>query len=263
MANITAAQVKALRDATGAGMMDAKKALVEADGDREKAAVILRQKGLSKVATLEDRENNEGTVAIAVDGNVAAMVLLKAETDFAGKSEDFVELTQKLADAVLRDGEVGVESLKEELDNLRISKRENIEIGDVVRLEAADGNILDAYLHRQDGRGVNGVLIEVAGSDAETVHEIALHVAFAKPEALRRDEIDADKVEKARASFEELTRKEGKPEQAVPKIVEGRLNSWYGERVLPEQGVFGEKETVKERLGDAEIVRFHQLYVGA
>lgn len=263
MANITAAQVKALRDATGAGMMDAKKALVEADGDREKAAVILRQKGLSKVATLEDRENNEGTVAIAVDGNVAAMVLLKAETDFAGKSEDFVELTQKLADAVLRDGEVGVESLKEELDNLRISKRENIEIGDVVRLEAADGNILDAYLHRQDGRGVNGVLIEVAGSDAETVHEIALHVAFAKPEALRRDEIDADKVEKARASFEELTRKEGKPEQAVPKIVEGRLNSWYGERVLPEQGVFGEKETVQERLGDAEIVRFHQLYVGA
>lgn len=263
MANITAAQVKALRDATGAGMMDAKKALVEADGDREKAAVILRQKGLSKVATLEDRENNEGTVAIAVDGNVAAMVLLKAETDFAGKSEDFVELTQKLADAVLRDGEAGVESLKEELDNLRISKRENIEIGDVVRLEAADGNILDAYLHRQDGRGVNGVLIEVAGSDAETVHEIALHVAFAKPEALRRDEIDADKVEKARASFEELTRKEGKPEQAVPKIVEGRLNSWYGERVLPEQGVFGEKETVKERLGDAEIVRFHQLYVGA
>lgn len=263
MAAITAAEVKSLRDATGAGMMDAKKALVEADGDREKAAVILRQKGLSKVATLEDRENNEGTVAIATDGNLAAMVLLKSETDFAGKSEDFIELTQKLADAVLRDGEAGVASLQDELDNLRISKRENIEIGDVVRVEATDGNVLDAYLHRQDGRGVNGVIIEVSGSDPETVHEIALHVAFAKPEALTRDEIDADKVAKARASFEELTRKEGKPEQAIPKIVEGRLNSWYGERVLPEQGVFGEKETVAARLGDGKIVQFHQLYVGA
>lgn len=263
MAAITAAEVKSLRDATGAGMMDAKKALVEADGDREKAAVILRQKGLSKVATLEDRENNEGTVAIATDGNAAAMVLLKSETDFAGKSDDFVELTQKLAEAVLANGETGVEALQDELDNLRISKRENIELGSVVRVEAADGNILDAYLHRQEGRGVNGVILEVEGSDADTVHEVALHIAFAKPEALSRDEIDQEKVDKARASFEELTRKEGKPEQAIPKIVEGRLNSWFAERVLPEQGMFGEKETVSDHLGDGRIVRFHQLYVGA
>lgn len=262
MAEITAAEVKALRDATGAGMMDAKKALVEADGDKEKAAVILRQKGLSKVATLEDRENNEGTVAIATKDNVAAMVLLKSETDFAGKSDDFVELTQKLADAVLAGGESAVDSLSEELDSLRISKRENIEIGDVVRVEAAEGNILDAYLHRQDGRGVNGVILEVKGSDPETVHEIALHIAFAKPEALKREEIDPEKVAKARESFEELTRKEGKPEQAIPKIVEGRINSWYAERVLPEQGVFGEKETVAQRLGDAEIIRFHQAVIG-
>lgn len=263
MAEITAAEVKALRDATGAGMMDAKKALVEAEGDRERAAVILRQKGLSKVATLEDRENNEGTVAIASSGNTAAMVLLKSETDFAGKSEDFVELTQKLADAVLADGEGAVDSLSEDLDNLRLSKRENIEVGQVVRVEAAGGNILDAYLHRQDGRGVNGVLLEVNGSDPETVHEIALHVAFAKPEALTRDEIDSEKVAKAKDSFEELTRKEGKPEQAIPKIVEGRLNSWYAERVLPEQGVFGEKETVAQRLGDGKIVRFHQAVIGS
>lgn len=263
MAEITAQDVKALRDATGAGMMDAKKALVEADGDRDKAAQILRQKGLSKVATLEDRENNQGTVAIAREGNVAAMVQLKSETDFAGKSEDFVALVQKMADAVLADGEAGIEQLSDELDTLKVTKRENIEVGTVVRFEAAEGSVLDAYLHNQDGRGVNGVLLEVVGADPETVREIALHVAFAKPVALTREEIDPELVEKARESFEELTRKEGKPEQAVPKIVEGRLNSWYGERVLPEQGVFGEKETVQQRLGDATIVRFAQAVIGS
>ncbi len=262
MADITAQEVKSLRDATGAGMMDAKKALVEAEGDRDKAAQILRQKGLSKVATLEDRENNQGTIAIARDGNAAAMVQLKSETDFAGKSEDFVGLVQRMADAVLAHGEAGVEELADELDTLRVAKRENIEVGTVVRLEAGEGSTLDTYLHNQDGRGVNGVLLEVVGADAETVREISLHIAFAKPVALTRDEIDPDLVEKARESFEELTRKEGKPEQAVPKIVEGRLNSWYAERVLPEQGVFGEKETVQQRLGDARIVRYVQAVIG-
>lgn len=263
MADITAQEVKALRDATGAGMKDAKNALVEADGDRDKAAQILRQKGLSKVATLEDRENNQGTVAIARGGNVAAMVQLKSETDFAGKSEDFVALVQKMADAVLADGEAGLEKLNDELDTLRVAKRENIEIGSVVRFEAEPENVLDTYLHRQDGRGVNGVLLEVQGTDEETAREISLHIAFAKPVALTRDEIDPSLVDKARDSFEELTRKEGKPEQAVPKIVEGRLNSWYAERVLPEQGVFGEKETVQQRLGDARIVRFAQAVIGS
>ena len=134
----------------------------------------------------------------------------------------------------------------------------------MARFEAADGNVLDAYLHVQDGRGINGVLIEVAGADEATAHEIALHIAFAKPIALdpRRDRRPT-LVDTARASFEELTRKEGKPEQAVPKIVEGRLNSWYAERVLPEQGLFGEKETVQERLGEARIVRFAQAVIGA
>ncbi|HPU38948.1 MAG TPA: translation elongation factor Ts [Microthrixaceae bacterium] len=262
MADVTAAQVKSLRDATGAGMMDAKKALVEADGDRQKAAQILRQKGLSKVATLEDRENNQGAVAVATSGNVASMVELKSETDFSAKADDFVALTQRLADAVLADGEGAVDALKEDLDSLKIAKRENIELGKVVRFEAADGNVLDAYVHIQDGRGTNAVLIEIAGADVATAHEIALHIAFAKPSALSRDEVDPALAETARSGFEELTIKEGKPEQAVPKIVEGRMNSWYAERVLPEQGVFGDKETVQERLGSGQIVRFAQAYIG-
>lgn len=262
MADVTAAEVKSLRDATGAGMMDAKKALVEADGDRQKAAQILRQKGLSKVATLEDRENNQGAVAIASSGNVASMVELKSETDFSAKADDFVALTQRLADAVLADGEGAVDALKDDLDSLKIAKRENIELGQVVRFEAADGNVLDAYVHIQDGRGTNAVLLEIQGSDMESAHEIALHVAFAKPSSLSRDEVDPALAETARSGFEELTIKEGKPEQAVPKIVEGRMNSWYAERVLPEQGLFGDKETVQERLGSAQIVRFAQAYIG-
>jgi elongation factor Ts len=263
MAEFTAKDVKALRDATGAGMMDAKKALTEADGDAERATRILREKGLTKVATLEDRVNTQGAVAIARDGDAAALVELKAETDFSAKADDFVELTQRLADAVLKGGPESVTDLQSDLDTLRISKKENIDIGTVARFEAADGNVLDAYLHSQDGRGTNGVLVEIAGVDADLAHEIALHIAFAKPTALTRDEIDPALVERAREGFEELTRKEGKPEQAIPKIVEGRLNSWYAEKVLPEQGVFGEKETVTQRLGSGRIVRFAQAVIGS
>ncbi|MCB1284848.1 MAG: translation elongation factor Ts [Microthrixaceae bacterium] len=262
MADFTAKDVKALRDATGAGMMDAKKALTEADGDAQKAARLLREKGLTKVATLEDRENNQGAVAIARDGNTAALVELKAETDFSAKSEDFVALVGKLAAAVLADGEAAVETLRSELEDLKISKKENIELGKVARYEAAEGNVLDSYTHEQDGRGTVGVLVEISGADEELAHEIALHIAFAKPQALSRDEIDPALVETAREGFEELTRKEGKPEQAIPKIVEGRVSSWYAERVLPEQGMFGDKETVQDRLGQGSIVRFALASIG-
>lgn len=263
MSEVTAKDVKSLRDATGAGMMDAKRALVAADGDRDKAARILREKGLTKVAALEDRENNEGAVAMATEGNSAAMVQLKSETDFSAKADDFIELAQKMADAVLARGPEAVSELNDELDSLKLAKRENIEIGSAVRFEAADGNLLDAYLHVQDGRGVNGVLLEVTGiDDAELAHEVALHVAFAKPTAMTRDEVSSDLAAKALQSFEELTRKEGKPEQAVPKIVQGRMSSWYAERVLPEQGMFGEKQTVDERLGEASVVRFAQAIIG-
>jgi len=262
MAEITAQAVKSLRDATGAGMMDAKKALVEADGDRDRAARILREKGLTKVATLEDRENNQGAVAVARNGNAVALVRLKSETDFSAKSADFVALTQALADAVVAGGPGAVAGLQDQLDTLRISKKENIELDTVAHFEAAAGNALDAYLHIQDGRGTNGVIIEVAGATDEVAHEIALHVAFAKPSALSRDEVSAELLEKATTGFEELTRKEGKPEQAIAKIVEGRVNSWYAERVLPEQGLFGEKDTVQAKLGDGKIIRFVQAVIG-
>ena len=118
MPEFTAQDVKSLRDATGAGMMDCKKALTEADGDRDKAARILREKGLSKVATLEDRENNQGAIAIVSDERGAALVELKSETDFSAKSDDFVALAQKMAEAVLADGPDAVAGLSEDLDTL-------------------------------------------------------------------------------------------------------------------------------------------------
>jgi elongation factor Ts len=244
-------------------MMDAKKALEENGGDMEAAAQWLREKGMAKVAKLAERENSQGSVAVVVDGNVGAMVELKCETDFSAKSDDFVSLTQDLADAVMARGTEAVAELDERLDALRISKRENIDLGKVVRFEAAEGAVLDSYLHLQDGRGVNAVLVEIAGGDRELAHQIAVHIAFAKPPYLTRDEVPADEVERERANLEGITKAEGKPDQAVPKIVEGRLNAWFKDQVLLEQPyVKDDKKTISELLGGATLVRFAQVFIG-
>jgi elongation factor Ts len=243
--------------------MDAKKALEENGGDMEAAAQWLREKGMAKVAKLAERENSQGSVAVVVDGNVGAMVELKCETDFSAKSDDFVSLTQDLADAVMARGTEAVAELDERLDALRISKRENIDLGKVVRFEAAEGAVLDSYLHLQDGRGVNAVLVEIAGGDRELAHQIAVHIAFAKPPYLTRDEVPADEVERERANLEGITKAEGKPDQAVPKIVEGRLNAWFKDQVLLEQPyVKDDKKTISELLGGATLVRFAQVFIG-
>ena len=263
MAEFTAKDVQKLRQATGAGMMDAKRALTENGGDMEAAAQWLREKGMAKVAKLAERENSQGSVAAVVDGNVGAIVELKCETDFSAKSDDFTSLTQDLADAVAARGVEATAELAEALDALRISKRENIDLGQVIRFEAGEGSVLDSYLHIQEGRGVNAVLVELAGGDRELAHQIAVHVAFAKPPYLTRDEVPADEVERERANLEGITRAEGKPEQAVPKIVEGRLNAWFKDQVRLEQPyVKDDKQTVSQLLGDATLVRFAQVYIG-
>src|SRR3954447_6999642 len=266
MPDFTAKDVQALRQATGAGMMDAKKALTENDGDSEAAAQWLREKGLAKVAKLADRENSQGTVSAVVDGTVGAIVELKCETDFSAKSADFVELVQELADLVAAKGTDALAERTEALETLKIAKKENIELGQVVRFEAAPGNTLDSYLHIQDGRGVNAVLVELEGGDRELAHDIGVHIAFAKPPYLTRDEVPADAAEKERQALLDITKAEGKPEKAWPKIVEGRLNAWYKEQVLLEQGfVRDDKKSIKQLLdnGGAQLVRFAQVYIGA
>ena len=264
MADFTAKDVKALRDATGAGMMDAKKALQENDGEMEAAAQWLREKGMAKVAKLEDRENSQGSVAAVVDGQVGAIVELKSETDFSAKADDFTSLVQDMADLVVAKGLDAIVELNDELDSLRIAKKENIELGAVVRFDAAEGNVLDSYLHIQDGRGVNAVLVELAGGTRELAHDIAVHIAFTKPAFLTRDEVPADAVEKERQALLDITKAEGKPEQAWPKIVDGRLNAWYQDQVLLEQKfVRDDKQTITQYLGDATLVRFAQVFIGA
>ena len=118
------------------------------------------------------------------------------------------------------------------------------------------------YLHKQDGRGVNGVIVEGKGVDQETLHQVALHIAFAKPAALTREEVSEEAIEKERAALLEITKAEGKPEQAWEKIVEGRLTGWFRESVLLDQGLHGDKTSVRDSLGGGEIVRFVQAYLG-
>jgi elongation factor Ts len=262
MADFTAQDVKRLRDATGAGMMDCKKALEATSGDYENAVQFLREKGLAKAAERSDRENNEGAIALVTNGNAAALVQLKTETDFTAKNALVLSLVKELAELVLADGPDAIATKSSALDDLKLTTKENIALGKVARIEAAPGNLIDTYLHVQDGRGVNGVIIEASGVDAETLHDIALHIAFAKPSSLSRDEIPAELVEKERASLLEITKAEGKPEQAWGKIVDGRVNAWFGDRVLLEQGIFGEKETVAQKIGAGSIVRFVQAFTG-
>jgi elongation factor Ts len=263
MAEFTARDVQALRSAMGVGMMDAKRALTECDGDMEAAKRWLRESGLAKVEERADRGSTQGAVAVARDGQSAALVSLRSETDFVAKSPEFTSLLDDLAKVVAARGENAVGERQEELDSLRISLKENIALGEVRRFEAGEGAVLDAYLHVQNGRGVNGVLVEVAGGDEALAHEVALHIAFARPQWLSRDEVPADRVAHERELLENLTRNEGKPEAAVPKIVEGRLGGFFKAHCLLEQAyVRDTKTTIAQLLGDATVSRFAQVEIG-
>lgn len=260
---VTAQAVKELRDATGAGMMDAKKALTEASGDPEAAKQILRERGLAKAGARAGRDSDQGAVAVARRSDAVAVVELRCETDFSAKNEDFTALADALADAVLAGGPGSVEGYTGAIDDLRLKLKEHIEVGAVELVQAAEGNRLDTYLHVQDGRGVNAVVVEGRGVEAEDLHKVALHVAFARPRYLGVEEVPADEVERERVALTEITKAEGKPEKVLNKIVEGRLRAWYGERVLLEQGLYGDKTLVRDSLGGGSVVRFVQVVVGA
>ncbi|MGH9290212.1 MAG: translation elongation factor Ts [Acidimicrobiales bacterium] len=265
MADFTAKDVQALRQATGAGMMDAKKALQEADGDTERARKLLREWGLGKAADRADRENAQGAIAISTNSDAVGLVELKCETDFVAKSPNFVALTQALADSVATGGESAVGDHKNAVDDLKVTLKENIEVGRAVQVTVGDGEAVGTYLHRQDGRGVNGVAVVLRGGTEALAHDIAVHVAFAKPQYLARDEVPAEAVEDERQTLLSITKAEGKPEAAWPKIIEGRLNGWYKERVLLEQPfVRDEKQTIAQVAagGEAEIVGYAQLFIG-
>ena len=261
--SFTAKDVQSLRQSTGAGMMDCKKALENTNGDMEAAKQWLREKGLAASAKRDDRENTQGVVALVIKGNVGAIVKLKCETDFVAASDQFKGEAEALADLVAAKGEAAVAERANILEDLKITLKEKIELGEVVRVEAAAGNVLDSYQHIQGGRGVNAVLVEVSGGNTDLAHDIAVHIAFARPKYLKRDEVPADVVEKERATLETITRNEGKPEPAIAKIVEGRIGGFYKDICLLEQPYAkDDKQSVQQILGSASIVRFAQVEIG-
>jgi len=265
MAAFTAIDVKRLRDSTGAGMMDAKNALAENDGDFDDAAKWLRERGLGKAAGRVGRANADGAVAVASVGAVAALVELKAETDFVAKSPQFVALVNELADVVAAGGEDAVVARAAGIDDLKLTLKENVELGRVVRFESQPGHVLDTYLHVQNGRGVNAVLIELAGGTTELAHDVAVHIAFGQPAYLRREDVPDDEVAAERSALEAATRNEGKPEPAVTKIVEGKLTGWFkrvpGGVLLEQPYARDDKLSVAQHLGDATVVRFAQVLI--
>src|SRR5690606_4731386 len=238
---ITAADVKKLRDATGAGMMDAKKALSEAEGDFDKAVEILRISGAAKAAKRgAEREASVGLVAS--HGN--ALVELNSETDFVAKNDQFIALAERLAAAAdaakpadaaefaqhtLDDGKTVAETISE----LAAVIGEKLELG---RVAVLSGKVA-TYLHRRasDLPPAVGVLVEYEGDDEDAARAIAMQIAAMRPRWLTRDEVPADVVAKEREIAEATAKEEGKPEQAVPKIVEGRVNSFFKDNVLLEQ----------------------------
>lgn len=260
--SFTAKDVQNLRQATGAGMMDAKRALEETGGDFDAAAKSLREKGLAKSVDRSDRENTQGVVAVATAPGVAAIVELKCETDFVAKSEDFIAVAQQLADAVAADG--SIDAHKGRVDDLKVTLKENIDVGRVERIDVSDGQAVDTYLHKQEGRGVNAVVVVLDGGDTALAHEVAVSAAFSRPKYLSRDEVPQADADEERSTLEGITRAEGKPEQAIEKIVESRLNAWYKVQVLLEQPYAkDDKQSITQLLGDAKIARFAQVYIGS
>lgn len=259
----TAKDVQALRQSTGAGMMDAKKALEANDGDIEVAKQWLREKGLAASAKRDDRENTQGVVALVLDGQVGAMVELKCETDFVAGSDQFKGEAEELAQLVVAKGADAVVERTANLEDLKITLKENIELGRVVRLEAKPGDVIDSYLHVQGGRGVNGVLVVISGGDVALAHDVAVHIGFARPKFLSRDDVPADVVDAERQTLEAITRNEGKPEQALAKIVEGRLGGFFKTIALLDQPYAkDDKVSISQLIGSASIVEFAQIEIG-
>lgn len=268
MAEFTAKDVQALRVATGAGMLDAKRALTESDGDPQAAMKWLRERGLGKAAERAGRESQEGAVAVSYDApaNAIALVQLRSETDFVAKNPEFVNLANELAALVAAEGEDAPAQRKAAIEDLNIVMKENVQLGEVHRFQAAAGNLLDSYLHVQNDRGVNGVIIEVSGGDQQLAHDLAVHIAFGKPKYLRREDVPAEEVDAERATVEAEVRREGKPEAALPKIIEGKLSGWFkrtpGGVLLEQPYAKDDHQTVAQVLGSAKIVRFAQVVIG-
>jgi elongation factor Ts len=275
MANYTAADIKALREQTGAGMMDVKKALDEADGDRAKAIEILRVKGLKGVTKREGRSASNGLVTAEAGDGVGTLVEVNCETDFVAKGEKFIALADQVlaqavaakatdADELLKSSLEDGKTVQELLDEANATIGEKIEIRRVARVE---GEKVVSYLHKTspDLPAQIGVLVALEGGDETVGRDVAMHIAAFSPTVLSREEVPAETVENERRVAEATAKEEGKPEAALPRIIEGRVNGFFKENVLLEQAFAKDaKKTVGKVLeeGGATATSFARFRVG-
>jgi len=276
MSNFTAADVKRLREQTAAGMLDCKKALEEADGDFDAAVEILRLKGAKDVGKRAGRTAANGLVTAELDGTQAGVLLeLNCETDFVAKTDVFQAVAAQIATTALaqrpadRLALLGLEirpgtTVQQRIDEASASLKEKLELG---RYALVEGGYIATYLHKSDPQlpPTVGVLVQLDKESAEAAKDVAHQVAAMRPQYVTRDQVPSDVVEKERAIMEQITRDEGKPEQAIGKIVEGRLNAFFKDIVLTEQPfVRDPKKTIKQILaGQGVTVRtFARFQVG-
>ncbi|AZM49020.1 elongation factor Ts [Streptomyces sp. WAC 06738] len=277
MANFTAADVKKLRELTGAGMMDCKKALEEAEGDVDKAVELLRVKGQKGVAKREGRSAENGAVVslIADDNSSGVLLELKCETDFVAKGDKFIAVADALAEHVAATKPADLEALlASEIDGKTVQAyvdEANATLGEKIvldRFARFEGAYVGTYMHRTmpDLPPQVGVLVELDKADPQTAKEVAQHIAAFSPRWLSREEVPADTVENERRVAEATSREEGKPEAALPKIVEGRVNGFFKENVLLDQPFAKDpKKSVRKVLDEAgaQVIRFARIRVGA
>lgn len=269
---ITAAQVKQLREMTGAGMMDAKKALVETDGDIDGAVDWLRTKGLAKAAKKSGRTAAEGLVAVAVQGGTGVAVEVNSETDFVAKNADFQKMVGGIAAAALSVDDVEAlksadlvgKSVADTLTDKIATIGENMSLR---RMEKITGETVVTYVHNAatDGMGQIGVLVAMTGGDAAFGKQVAMHIAAVNPASLSEDDLDPAVVEKERQVQVDIARESGKPEQVIEKMIEGRMKKFLGEVTLLGQAfVVNPDLTVEKAAAEAgaTITGFVRLQVG-
>ena len=269
MAQITAALVKELREITGAGMMDCKKALVECEGDKDKAIDYLREKGIAKAAKKAGRIASEGVVAAASNGSTACIVEVNSETDFVAKNENFQNLVKKIAEHIVATKPADMDALNaSELDGKTVADvmtEAVASIGEKLSLRrfevytSEDGK-LATYIHMG---GKIGVIVELSGGADELGKDVAMQIAAAKPQCIGRDDVDADALAHEREVLRKQALEEGKPEKIVEKMVDGRINKYYKEVCLVEQEFVKDSDkTIKDILGGVEVRRFARFEMG-
>lgn len=269
MAQITAALVKELREITGAGMMDCKKALVECEGDKDKAIDYLREKGIAKAAKKAGRIASEGVVAAASDGKTACIVEINSETDFVAKNENFLALVKKIAEHIVACKPADMDALNaSQMDGKTVAEvmtEAVASIGEKLSLRrfevytTEDGQ-LATYIHMG---GKIGVIVELSGGDAILGKDVAMQIAAAKPQCIGREDVDKEALAHEREVLRKQALEEGKPEKIVEKMVDGRINKYYKEVCLVEQEFVKDSDkTIKDILAGVEVRRFARFEMG-